>query len=526
MMKSIRRLAMFLVLPVLFAACGESGGNAGGGGGGSGAGDVTAIVGKSVVITPSSGGDSFSNVFIDADTVAVTKSNSAALVVDGAKEAVIDTQTVGYTASGSSINYEATFADGTNIVVSLTIGADGSVSSGSIKVDGVTVTASFVVSTPSNAGTAADALAAGLTALTSRDLVAAKNAYCNELPDSPANSQLAFGCFWSKLMLLPTTSEAGALLNTFGEPVFNPSVNYYGTDGIFTRIDDVFADSYHPLIFNYGDFNLPFANYAPLAGNRWYQLMIDAVSHGVSSEEFLIMLADLKPHFSELEALLAIVLSDPAFSFSLPKELFNVAADVPVTLNDAKLFQAGVAASIAALTIIDAYDYGVDITKVVQAGAVNEDILLEDLNGTGATVGSVTVDTVAFLTLADAAKVASAKARLLTAVDLTKTALEKLNSGATSAFFSPIFDDPDLSSIELPPAITTLGQIRTSLTSGSVALTEYGTSLNLDLRAFFNTPPSATTTPVSAGDPFVMEPAGIRAVENYFREFLSGVATF
>ncbi|HCU26030.1 MAG TPA: hypothetical protein DF383_13515, partial [Deltaproteobacteria bacterium] len=117
--------------------------------------------------------------------------------------------------------------------------------------------------TNNNPGTAGEALAQGLDAFRARDLVGARDAFCKELADEPNDSKLAFGCFWAKWMLLPTTQQAATLLAAFDEDPITANVQYYGPTGIFTLISevdrgpgDVFPQ------FNYNHFvDLPFADF-------------------------------------------------------------------------------------------------------------------------------------------------------------------------------------------------------------------------------------------------------------------------
>ena len=378
---------------------------------------------------------------------------------------------------------------------------------------------------PSNPGTAEEALAKGLEAFRNRDLAGARDAFCKELPDEPNDSRLAFGCFWAKTMLLPANPALAAIFGVFGED-FAVDVDYYGPAGVFTNLElvDRPGGDFFPQ-FNYVEFDLPFAQRMRETemGSVLSTLIQLALDHGVSLRDLQGMMEDFIPVLEELAVLSVPILADPAFSFTLPKELFHRDSDVEVTPNDTVLFTAAVEATIFKLQLLTAYDFGVDLGKsLIEGAGIDEKALLEDLNGSGATVHGKTMDTVAFLTLIDGERITASKDRFLRACTLAKQGLAQLEAGELSAFFTPARGE---SSLKEP--IELMEDLIASSTQGLTPLRLITSqAVGLNLLQFFAHPPDAAAMSTGAGDPFVLSGDRLTGVESYFRAFFDGILSF
>lgn len=486
------------------------------------------VVGTQVRITPESSDDIYTVTFTDADSAVVTRSQDigggATLIRSSVKVVVTPIETVdaSYQEDEGTVTLTVSFSDGTELVITLVFNSDGEIESTSLTIDGVEVEASGTVVEESNEGTSAEALNDGLAELASQDLDGAEAAFCNELADDPTNSSLAFGCFWAKLFLLSESNTSVSLLAVFGE-AFDVDAQLLGANGLFANLDLVLPGNRFP-IFNYTGFDLPFAglfNQFTEADDLVGQLLQTAIDNGITVGEMQDLLDDLIPEFSELEALLAIVVADSNFSFSIPSGFFSGAASKQVGLDEARLYLAAVKLTIVQIDFLNAYDFGVTIEDFVSGGQIDVEILVEDLNGTGQTVNNVTVDQIVFMTLEDADRVTNSESRFVQALSLAETAFQNLNATITSK--TPLGDptnfDDELDLIdELQSALSGMTQI------SSIDFVINPISINLD--AFFANPPDASTVSVGAGDPFVLEEDGIGGVEVFFEEMLDGYATF
>lgn len=379
-------------------------------------------------------------------------------------------------------------------------------------------------------GTEEESISEGLTAFEERDIETAESEFCGELLDEPLSSNLAFGCFWAKMLLMPESSESSALLAAFDEDPFDLDAMLLGEDGFFNNISTLRSGRF-PL-FNFSEFNFPFSNFFamdPTAGvaETVEDLLQIAINNSVSAIDLQQRLEDLIADFIELEEILAVVIDDSSFSFTLPAELFRLAEDLNVTYNDARFFMSSVKGSIASLNLAIAYDIGVDIADVVQRGDIDQEILVADLNGTGETVKGVTVDTTAFLTLNDASIITDAKSRAVSSLIHLRTALQTIDAGETSDFFTPIINGGDLTD-----TIQFFAELSTSLDEGMTLVPLYWLEpnaegevpqLNMNLKRFFESPPDAAEVDIEAGDPFVYENNRATPVGNYFSTFLDGL---
>lgn len=514
---------LILVASSLMAGC------SGGSGVEAGNPDISA---KKITITPTSGTESYEVTVLDEDTVVVSQLESGEYV---------ETTTVTYSEDGNTITFEVTFSDGTTIEVTLTFDDDGNLESGTLEENSSSTPATFEESAGENhEGTTAEALTAGFSAFEERDTTTAESEYCEELLDDPTNSTLAFGCFWSKMMLIPETTEATTLLAAFDENPFSLETSLFGTNGLFDNIDDIETEGQYFILFNYLDFNLPFADFFTSVDSldfseKMASLLDLAIDNGISTSEIQNMIDDLTPYFTELEALLTIVLADADFTFTLPPSLYRLDefpfitevddGELDVIYTDVELFMGSLQSIIVNFEWSMAYDLGVEIENIVQSGNINQAILVADLNGTGETIGSVTVDTIPFLTLTDSDRITNSQSRLLSALTFQKNNLQNILDGEVSDFATEPSNNYDLSRY-----ITFLEQMIDSINNGLTDIdlpgSSLGTDLQINMQNFFSSPPDASTLDASAGDPFVLESGDATLVESYFRELLDGTAEF
>lgn len=508
---------LILIASSLMAGC------SGGSGVEAGNPDITA---KKITITPTSGTGSYEVTVLDEDTVVVSQLESGEYV---------ETTTVTYSEDGNTITFEVTFSDGTTITVTLTFDDDGNLESGTLEENGSSTPATFEETTTANhGGSTEEALTAGFVAFEERDATTAESEYCEELLDDPTNSTLAFGCFWAKMMLLPETTEAATLLAVFDENPFSLETSLLGTNGFFDNLDTLETEGRDFILFNYLDFNLPFADFFSSVdtldfSEKMAALLDLAIDNSISTSEIQNRISDLTPYFTELEALLTIVLADTDFTFALPPSLYRLDefafinevddGDIDVTYTDVELFMGATQSIIVGFDWSVAYDLGVEIENIVQSGNINQTILVADLNGTGETIGSVTVDTTPFLTLTDSERITNNQSRFLSALTFQKNGLQNILDGEISDFAT----EPS-SQYDLIEYITFLEQMIDSINNGLTDIDLLNAQINM--QNFFSSPPDASTLDASAGDPFVLESGDATLVESYFRELLDGTAEF
>ena len=226
-----------------------------------------------------------------------------------------------------------------------------------------------------------------------------------------------------------------------------------------------------------------------------------------------------------METLLDSVLDDSNFGYTIPEESFSTDSDLTVSYNDARIFQAKTKLVLVALNVFAAYDYGVDVDMVLNADGDDFDyeVLVEDLNGTGAEVNGITVDSVAFLTMNDDSLITDNHDRFTDAMDYLATAFENIDDGDHTVFedaFEYIADYEDL--------VAFFEDLKDSSdSSGMVAMGNlYGRSIELDLYEFFTNPPEGSD--VTSSDPFIYDETDdtIELVEAYFQDLLTDIAEF
>lgn len=191
--------------------------------------------------------------------------------------------------------------------------------------------------------------------------------------------------------------------------------------------------------------------------------------------------------------------------------------------------------TIVGLNIFEAYDYGVDLDKVLSStyayGAdFDVKVLVADLNGAGETVNGITVDNTAFLKARDLSLITNSKTRFDDGIAYAIAGLLGLKTDA-----SDLLDESfEMEKEEyVADTLTLFREFETSsAAAGMVEITSGG--VNLDLYTFFNSPPSAAS--VTSSDPFVYTDYGttdstgsgikLELVESYFRDLLDGIAEF
>lgn len=366
-----------------------------------------------------------------------------------------------------------------------------------------------------------EAVAAGLAAFEDRDIESAETEFCDSLADNPTDAQLAFGCFFAKLLLLSEGSDADTLLATLGEDPFDLGA-LLDTGGLFDDSESIVLSGWPR--FNYADFGLPFASTFASAGpgESLGLLLQEAIDNGVDAGELKSQVVAFTDDFEDMEDDLEVVLDDSSFTLDLPAELFYVTNDVTVSYNDVRLMMAGLQGTIFSLAVLNAYDPGVNIDDVVTSGEIDQEILVADLNGSGETVNGVAVDETVFLTLDDASAITDQESRFTEALSNFQTGVQAWIDGETSEFFSM-----NLNSLNLERAVEVADELTDSL-SGLTTMDSFGTEtvVSLNLNEFFSNPPDASEVDVGAGDPFVLEDGNAQPVESYFDELLDGIAEF
>lgn len=364
-------------------------------------------------------------------------------------------------------------------------------------------------------------ISTGTTAFSNQNLSSAESTFCNAYLGGSTNSQVAFGCFLAKYIRLLETTDATTILTSLQEPSID--VQTLILDGIFQNP----VDQGGPDQFVYTDYaSLPLNTIFRSAlnkNNKIGSLLQRLVNSSTTASQLQTELEALVDDFEFLEGTLSVVLSDANFSFTIPAETFYTNNDLLASFNDARLLMANVKASIVALNFQAAYDLGVDLDLFVMSGTIDHEVLVEDLNGSGATVNTVTVDNTPFLTLTSASKITNNKTRFEESMDYLQQAMSSLAGGASSDLFDDSLNRANLSNIEdLASDLLTSSQ-----SSGFVSISLITKrSVRINMNQFFSNPPSASN--VTGSDPFVynMDSGLVNPVESYFDSFLNNIAIF
>ncbi len=391
----------------------------------------------------------------------------------------------------------------------------------------------------------------GRQALADHDLGSAVSDYCVPVDDGSTSSTLAFGCFLSKLISLPETTDAQTLLAAVGESPIN--VGTLILDGVFGGTG--YVDSAHPAPsgfdeFQYSDYPaLPLHNIfdfhsvspVPGEGQDWMADIINRlITSGTTIEELKSEVVALRDDFEYMESMLDTVMADSSFSYSIPKELFSTETDLVVSPNDIYLFMGTIKMTIVGLNIIEAYTPGVNFEQIHalddgEGNSFDYDILLADLNGTGETIHGTTVDTVPFVVLDDALLITSSKDRADDGLFDLYQGLSVLARGEMSDLLTPSLEDVTLD--DLGEVRDLAGQLWSSLQfdlsdpiqaisfiSLTIVSNHSSDHVGVNLANFFANPPDPAA--VTSSDPFVYEDEQVKPVEIYFRDLLRNIVTF
>ncbi|MFH1355950.1 MAG: hypothetical protein ABII18_02355 [bacterium] len=371
-------------------------------------------------------------------------------------------------------------------------------------------------------GDVSAALTQGEAELDAGDISDAQTTYCDEITAGSTDAQIAFGCFLTKLILLAETSDALALFTAVDQDPIDIE-----TDILTDILDEYFSADYYNFVYTeHTDF--PFNDILSGSYNveeKLARIINELVGTDTSVNEFIDLIYELVDDFEELETLLGYVIDDETFTFTIPDGTFYTETDLEATYNDARFFMASIKATIVGINVMAAYDYGVDISKILSDDGteIDYEILVADLNGTGETIRDVTVDTVACLTFRDETLITSMQETAEEALMYAYRGFYYLNNGETSDFIGTSLNSETLEDME-----TLLGELYTSVKSeGMVQLTLLDPStVEVDLYTFFTNPPSSAD--ITSSDPFDYddEEDKIQIVEAYYRDFLEDIADF
>ncbi len=372
---------------------------------------------------------------------------------------------------------------------------------------------------------------AGSTALSEHDFTEAESQYCNVYNDDNTNSEAAFGCFFAKALMLPESDDSASLLELAGEdPVIMEQALYSPDDGLVTFKHLIEGGSF-PLTFNYSDFNLPFRNFSSpgqalvkyMTGYKFAievpdseyfsdylnfgSLLNTIILNGGDSSSVERRLLAYSDELEEMEAILADVLTDEAFLFSVPQGFANTSVEPVVRRTDVLALSAMVKTARVLIGLIEGYDMGINIEDVVRTidGVPQIDValLVADINGSGATINGVTVDSIPALTLIDSSKIQEQKTRMIEALEHAQSALELWSSsGDSSAENSDFYgahrlSGDHISSEDYENSADFLGEVSASGSAGMTQLSFFANRGNFDVRInlenFFDNPPDGTS---------------------------------
>lgn len=114
---------------------------------------------------------------------------------------------------------------------------------------------------PTGTNATTQALTTGSADLKNVDVPSASTTYCNQLPNDPTNSSLAFGCFLTQGLLLTQNTTVSAILTSLGASPISLNTDILGPGSPFDPQTIPFiADPNRFPFFNYDNFNFPFAS--------------------------------------------------------------------------------------------------------------------------------------------------------------------------------------------------------------------------------------------------------------------------
>lgn len=359
-------------------------------------------------------------------------------------------------------------------------------------------------------------LLSGYTELENLDLAAAEEDYCDEYEAGSADSEIAFGCFLTRALLLPETTDGQNLLTTLGQSTIDVEQDI---------LQDIIGTLAHFDQFVYSDYSqLPFQTSVSFLNQDNYRSAFDAFGADIyaANSEASDIQADalsLVDDLEEMAEMLDVVLADTSFHFVIPGEVFYHQVDPDVMYNDIHFMMAAVKTKIVAINVLNAYDWGVTVQDSHDGSEWNQEILAEDLNGTGATVRGVTVDGTPFLTMQDSSLITDS-------YDIIKDAIDHLVEGLANANVTYNLEDfASYLSMDYQLMENNALALQTSISESGLEYISFENSSNgyVDLYEFFTNPPSAAD--VTTMDPFVYNSNEDRVelVEAYFQEMFDGI---
>lgn len=367
----------------------------------------------------------------------------------------------------------------------------------------------------------------GFDALAERDFTTAISEYCAVFDADTTDTEAAFGCFISRQLALPESSEADTILAAFSEDEIDVATDLF--EDVFDTMGtpSTIAKSFSYSEFDHLPFNDIFTGGFGFVGSS-ARLLDALIETGTTEAELKEEILALRDDYEEFEDMLDVVVADGSFTFTLPGELFGKSTDIEITHNDVQLFTGYVKGVVVSLNILEAYDVGVVIEDIVASSGtdIDQEILTADLNGTGETVNGVTVDTTPFLTLDNESLVTGSRDLLLESLTYLSSSLTAIVSGQTSESVEELFGSNAANNNNIEDALALVDELMESLEDGTLvqltAVERRTVSVNLD--AFFDNPPSASD--VTDSDPFVFENDEVQIVESYFNDLLDGIAEY
>ncbi|MBX7148965.1 hypothetical protein K1X76_07750 [bacterium] len=489
------------------------------------------IAGKAYKITITSRHEVL-QVSVQPETLAIDRfkmvsgvSNNLKIVLtrSGSEDFVFqDSQNDEYNYTDNELNFDTDFYDGTNYDVTLVLDDSNNPSLTGFLVNGVSVDATLEVVGTNNPGTAEEAIAAGQEFLKAKDIISARDTYCNELADDPANASLAFGCGWLKLMLAIEQTSVGEILQSFNQQPVNIANDIIGPQGMIREYYNIRGQN-STYQFYYPDFKLPFASNLKQHSNSDNALVVSVIKplidKGVSVAQLQALLKQLEPYFIELESHFNKAVGDPSLDFVIPKEFYGVDNNIHAKQGDAYSMLAASQGALVAINLFCAYDYGIQLKDyLIKNGKLFDKAFVADLNGEVKTFGALTTDNIPFLSLLNGSLVTGQKARFIQSLKNARKGLNKIKDDSTDFY-------PSLRKSKVSDMIVAVEETSTSMTGQAVHFSNvpHQEDFSVNLGAFFDAPPNAQTLPIEAGYPFVIENKVAKPVENYFKELGTGI---
>jgi hypothetical protein len=499
-------------------------------------------------------------VFLNDQFASVSKINTPENISNlvralGVNVDTIDSVVVEYSEANGVITVSGTFSDGSQFSVTVETDDDNNFANANLELDNenVGVEAEALASDQdANEADSADALANGRVQLVNQNFDEALDTYCNAFRLNGENSELAFGCFFTKLIELSGSDEYQSIMAAFDESQVPLIDRLLADGGLLDLRDRIETPSDRFPAFNYYDFDLPFSQKINQYDGGEFLVKSDKVERlvqvlleqNITLDELKTRINNFKPYFQEFEILLSVVAADEDFSFNMPGLAFRLNSNFVVTHNDILFTLSGVQGTLVGFDIMMAYNQGLEIENIMTEDEfvadllqVNPEILVADLNGSGELINAgngqlVEVDEVAFLTLVNGDLITRNRDRFLSSLVLSSVAMTNLLNGEVSTMTENVVTDYDLqeginviNDLIISMVTDQLTPIQKPIASGHFGVEFERISVNL--QAFFDNPPSASNIDIAVGDPFVISNNGkAQAVKAYFDVFLDGIVTF